>query len=97
MRLIYNARVQQDVSVALRYYDEQGGPELGDAFFLELTAHVELARVQPGRFHRASGELRRVNLERFPYHFLFRVIGETVRILVVRHNRRHPSFGSHRQ
>lgn len=28
--------------------------------------------------------LRGVNLQRFPYHFLFRVVGDVVRILVVR-------------
>lgn len=52
MRLVYNPRVQQDVAKALRYYDEAGGEDLGDAFFDELTASVELARaagtISPG-------------------------------------------------
>jgi hypothetical protein len=38
-----------------------------------------------------------VNLHRFPYHFLFRVVGHDVRILVVRHHRRHPSLGIRRR
>ena len=43
-----------------------------------------------------DGDLRRVNLDRFPYHFLFRIHGDTVRILVVRHHRRHPLYGRQR-
>jgi hypothetical protein len=45
---------------------------------------------------RQLGTLR-VNLRRFPYHFLFRIVGDSVRILVVRHDRRHPSFGIRRR
>lgn len=42
----------------------------------------------------AFEEYRRVNLNKFPYHFLFEVIGEsTVRIVVLKHNRRDPDFG----
>jgi plasmid stabilization system protein ParE len=97
MTLIYHPRVSHDVAQALRYYDEAGGPALGDAFFEELTQRVEQARAQPLRFHPVSGELRRANLERFPYHFLFRLRDDTIRVLVVRHNRRHPTFGLHRK
>ena len=93
MRLVYHPHVQRDVTDAMRYYDGAGGVELGDAFFAELCAHVELARESPSRFHRVAGELRRVNLKRFPYHFLFRTVGDVVRVLVVRHDRRDPSFG----
>jgi hypothetical protein len=38
-----------------------------------------------------------VNLQRFPYHFLFRIAGDVVRILVVRHHRRRPTVGIRRQ
>ena len=93
MNLVYNRNVQKDVTAILAYYDEAGGQELGDAFFAELMAHVELARADPKRFHPVSNELRRVNLNRFPYHFLFRVKAATVRVLVVRRHSRHPSFG----
>ncbi len=97
MRLIYHPHVQHDVTEALRYYDTVGSPELGDAFFDELCHHAELAQRQPERFHRVASGARRVNLKQFPYHFLFRVVGDVVRVLVVRHNRRHPSFGLHRR
>ena len=96
MNVIYHPGVQQDVSAVLAYYDQAAGSELGDAFFSELMAHVGYARLQPTRFHLVEDGLRRVNLDRFPYHFLFRVYGDTVRILVVRHHRRHPDSGRQR-
>src|SRR5271166_1435565 len=37
-------------------------------------------------------DIRRANLRRFPYHFLFRGVGHEVRILVVRHHHRFPSL-----
>lgn len=47
--------------------------------------------------HPFERDLRRVNLERFPYHFLFRIVGERVRVLVVRHHKRRPSLGLRRR
>jgi hypothetical protein len=32
-----------------------------------------------------------------PYHFLYRVVGDCVRVLVVRHHRRHPDYGLERE
>ncbi len=38
--------------------------------------------------------MRRCLVHRFPYAVLFRIVSEgTVRVLVIRHHRRHPSFG----
>ena len=37
MKLVYHPDVQRDVAAALRYYDDDGSPALGDAFFEELT------------------------------------------------------------
>jgi hypothetical protein len=93
MKLVFNRNVQKDVTAILAYYDEAGGSKLGDTFFAELMAHVKMAKADPTRFHPVSNELRRVNLSRFPYHFLFRLKANTVRVLVVRCHTRHPSFG----
>ena len=39
----------------------------------------------------------RVNLNRFPYNFLFRIKLDAIQILVVQHNARKPSFGTFRK
>ena len=52
---------------------------------------------RPESFPIRERDLRRVNLQRFPYHFLFRIVGDVVRILVVRHHRRRPTVGIRRR
>ena len=71
-------------------------PEDFDAFWEELMMFIEAARATPERFHPSDGGLRRVNLKRFPYHFLYRVLPRGIRVVVVRHNRRHPHYGTGR-
>ena len=96
MRLAYHPLVQRDVSEILRHYDRIA-PRLGDAFWTELLHLVELVSAKPERFHFADGGLRRANMRRFPYHLLFRERAEGIRVIVVRHNRRHPSYGTGRK
>lgn len=95
MRVGYHPAVQRDVSRILRHYDRIS-PRLGDAFWKELMAMIEAARVAPERFHAVERGRRRANLRRFPYHFLYRIVGDGIRIVVVRHHRRHPSLGMQR-
>lgn len=81
----------------MEYYEGVATPELADEFYRELRHFIEKAAARPESFAIRERDIRRVNLRRFPHHFLFRIVGHTVRILVVRHHRRHPSFGSTRQ
>jgi plasmid stabilization system protein ParE len=41
--------------------------------------------------------LRRANLKRFPYHFLYRILPDRIRITAVRHHRQNPRFGLQRR
>ena len=95
MTVVYHPEVQRDVNRTLRRYDRIS-PRLGDAFWEELMSFIEAARAKPMRFHPADRGLRRANLKRFPYHFLYRVVSGGIRIIVVRHHRRHPNYGINR-
>jgi plasmid stabilization system protein ParE len=79
------------------YYEDAAGPQLADEFYEELLAFFGKAADTPEAYAIRERDLRRANLERFPYHFLFRVAGDAVRILVVRHHSRRPSLGTHRR
>ena len=41
---------------------------------------MQQAGERPESFAIRARDLRRVDLQRFPYHFLFRVVGDVVRI-----------------
>jgi plasmid stabilization system protein ParE len=81
----------------MEYYERVATPELADEFYGELRYFMHEAAARPESFSIRERDIRRVNLQRFPYHFLFRIAGDTVRVLVVRHHGRHPSLGIRRR
>lgn len=96
MNVGYHPAVQKDVTGILRYYDAIDS-RLEDEFWAELMAFVAAAAQHPERCHFDPSGRRRVNLRWFPYHFPFRVTAGGIRILVVRHHKRHPIFGTRRR
>jgi plasmid stabilization system protein ParE len=96
MRVTYNALVQQDVNRILKRYDGIS-VKLGDAFWDELNSKIAATAKDRGHSHPAGGDFRRVNLSRFPYHFLFRTLPGRIRVIVVRHHKRHPACGRNRR
>lgn len=97
MRLEFHPLVASDVSRILRYYEKIAGLPLANDFYAELRFSFQKAARSPQACSVRTRDLRRANLERFPYHFLFRIVKERVRILVVRHHSREPSVGSRRR
>ena len=95
MKVVYHPAVQRDVSRILLHYDSIND-RLGDEFWDELHSLVSAAAANPNRFHFERPNQRRVNLKRFPYHFLFREIPGGIRITVVRHHKQNPQFGLRR-
>jgi len=96
MQVILHPKVHSDVDAIMDYYERVADRALADDFYAELRRFILDAAERPESFSIRERDLRRVNLHRFPYHFLFRIVGSAIRALVVRHHRRHPSFGSHR-
>ena len=81
----------------MEYYEDVAGHQLADEFYNELRLFFQKAADHPEAYSTRERDLRRVNLERFPFHFLFRVVDDRVRVLVVRHHSRRPSLGVHRR
>jgi plasmid stabilization system protein ParE len=81
----------------MEYYEQVGNANLADEFYAELQRLIREAAKRPESFPIRERDIRRANLRRFPYHFLFRMTSEAVRILVVRHHRREPSLGTGRR
>jgi plasmid stabilization system protein ParE len=96
MKVVYHPAVQRDVSRILHHYDGIND-RLGDEFWEELNSFIQTASANPQRFYFEVSDRRRVNLRRFPYHFLFREIPGGIRITVVRHDKQHPSRGLERR
>ena len=96
MKAVYHPAVQGDVSRILRYYDSITR-QLGDEFWEELNSCIRRAAENPQHFHFQARDRRRVNLSRFPYHFLFREMPDGIRITVIRHHKQNPARGLKRR
>lgn len=99
MQVIYHRWVQKDLSAAISYYDSEGGTKLGDRFFEEAEATAAKVIENPRRFHFVEeGDIRRrASLRSFPYHWIFEEKPSLLKFLVLRHDKRHPSFGLRRR
>jgi plasmid stabilization system protein ParE len=96
MRIVIHPAVHSDVLQIMEYYESVADPELAAEFYRELRSFFDKAGMNPYSFQIIESNLRRVNLDRFPYHFLYKIADDAVRILVVRHHHRHPSTGRER-
>jgi plasmid stabilization system protein ParE len=97
MRLVFHQAVYSDIDRIMAHYERVATRQLAADFYTELRRFFLIAAEKPESFGIRSSDIRRVNLIRFPYHFLFRVTEGSVRILVVRHHARHPSVGTSRR
>lgn len=96
MEIEFHQLVRRDVLEILRYY-RAVSTRIADEFRNELNAKIIQAAENPFRFPGVDCGFRRANLTRFPYHILYEVRGERLRVMIVRHHKRHPKFGLERQ
>ncbi len=81
-----HALVKADLSAAFYWYEEQQ-PGLGQEFFEDLVRSYRLMRAAPLHYAVRFGEVRRSNLERFPYGIFYVLKPGELRVLA----RLHPS------
>ncbi len=97
-RIDYHVGARLDVLDIVEYYEEESGADLADRFTAELEIFIEGIAEWPNSYREHPKGIRRANLNRFPYHVLFRIVDvETIEILSVKHDRRRPSFGLDRR
>jgi len=69
---------------------------LGDRFLHELDAAIQSIQNAPDRCRFVSGDVRRYVMRQFPYGIYYRLQGDELRILVIKHHSRHPDYGKDR-
>ncbi|HZW30620.1 MAG TPA: type II toxin-antitoxin system RelE/ParE family toxin [Isosphaeraceae bacterium] len=69
---------------------------LGGRFLHEFDAAIQTIQAAPDRWRIVGGEIRRYVMRKFPYGVYSRVQGDTLRILVIKHHKRHPDYGKDR-
>lgn len=98
MKLSFHHRVQGEVNEATTWYEDQN-PGLGGTFAKAVLATLEVIQKRPEGFgfFLGSKTVRRSGLKRFPYDVLYEVRPDRIRILCLRHRKRHPGYGQRRR
>jgi plasmid stabilization system protein ParE len=97
--VIFHRLVQKDMTDIRGYYLEEAGLELADRFYDGFMQTVVKAVSNPRHYHpiEEGQNVRRATVKGFPYHFLYRETSFGIRVLVLRHDKRHWSFGLRRK
>jgi hypothetical protein len=96
MQVIRHPKLAADIrGVAMRYAEVS--EKVLSSFWAELDLILASIEQNPRLQHFDSCGLRRANFQKFPYHLLFEVSDDTIFLVVLRHDRRHPNFGLNRR
>jgi toxin ParE1/3/4 len=96
VKLIYHPAAEAELIAAAKFY-EQRVAGLGSAFLDEFTQCIVLILEAPERWRIVRGDKRRFLMLRFPYGLYYRVVGDEVRLLAVKHHSQHPDYGADRK
>jgi toxin ParE1/3/4 len=94
MILDYHPAVAAELEEIRDYYESQS-PGLGRDFVDEFERQMLAIATMPTRWMIVRNDIRRALMKRFPYVIHFRLLEsrETIRVTVVKHEKRHPAFG----
>ena len=96
MKVEFHPSTTADLNEAVRYYNKQQ-PGLGNTLRTEVYAAIEFIQQNPEIYVAAKG-VRRALVKRFPYSVIYKLIpDQCVRVLLIRHHKRHPEHGFRRQ
>lgn len=99
MTITYHEDARTELIEAIRYYRDLS-KRVEAKFEAEYRAIVETIRQNPQHFHFTEDKaFRRANMKKFPFRILYDLdqVQQTVKIMVVCHERRHPSHGLNRR
>lgn len=96
MRYSFHDQPTSDIAAEQDYYFQHAGAQVAARFVNELDRVIQLWMATPG-FGKPIARQRRIfPLKGFPYSLVYRVDGDELRVLIVRHQRQRPGFASGR-
>lgn len=96
MKLVYHPFATREVVEAAQFYEGRS-PGLGEQFLIQVDEAAQALLRDPYRWPALDAGIHRIMLKRFPFGIYFRILDDTVRVLTVKHHRRHPGYGIARQ
>jgi hypothetical protein len=91
VRFEFTAVAELELDEAVTYYNRQRAG-LGDEFVAEIWLALERILAHPRAWHQLEDDVRRCQLNRFPYGLVYTIEGETILVVAVMYLRRNPSY-----
>jgi plasmid stabilization system protein ParE len=95
MSLIYHPDAEAELIEAAQVYEGKV-VGLGVRFLNEFDTAIAQIQAAPSRWRFVEEGLRRYVMNSFPYSIYYRIEGDDVRVLVVKHHSRHPDYWRYR-
>ena len=96
MTVILHPGAEQDLVEAASFYEREGSPTLAARFVTEFKRVAGLISDYPDIGSSRGKGLCGITMAAFPYTVIYRHDASQIKILVVKHDRRRPSYGSRR-
>lgn len=96
MKVTLHPGAERDVDEAAAFYEREGSPVLAARFVAEFKRLSRLLVAHPGIGSPRSKGRRGISMSVFPYTVIYRADAHEIKILVVKHDSKHPRFGSTR-
>jgi plasmid stabilization system protein ParE len=88
---------EHDIASALDFYREQAGLVVAEHFLEEFERVAKLLIEYPDLGTPTTRGRRTFPLKVFPYSVVYRNLGSSIRILIVRHQHRKPGYAGSRR
>jgi toxin ParE1/3/4 len=85
----------EELRAAVRWYAERSY-QAPSKLIREYDAHVSKIVRSPDGVRFVHGAYRRLNLARFPFAIIYRLRADTIYVIAVMHEKRHPDYWKHR-
>ena len=97
MKVTLHPAAERDVSDAAEFYQREASAALAARFVAEFKRVLSILANSPGLGRPIARGRRAFSLRVFPFAVIYRAGEKDIRILVVRHHRRHPNYGGVRR
>jgi len=96
MRVIYHPAAEADLIQSVRFY-EQRVLGLGKEFVEAVDRAIAVIVEDPQCWRIVRADVRRYVMPRFPFAIYYRLLEDHLRILTIKHHKRHPNYGQDRR
>jgi toxin ParE1/3/4 len=96
MKVTIHPAAENDIVGAATFYEREGSPVVAARFIAEFNRLARLIAERPEIGAPRNRGRRGISMSVFPYSVIYRAGMDEVRILIVKHDRKHPRFGGGR-